>query len=57
MHLYGGLEALHLTQMEEFMSAEKEAREKALCFGFIDITGAMLMRPDGHSNKYGYALD
>lgn len=56
VHPYG-IETLHQIQMEEFMAAEKEAKEKGLHFGMIDITDAMLMRPDGHPNIYGHALD
>ncbi|XP_061342694.1 protein trichome birefringence-like 19 [Gastrolobium bilobum] len=56
VHPYG-LEKLHEIQKEEFTEAEKEARKKGLHFGLIDITDAMLMRPDGHPHKYGHSLD
>lgn len=56
VHPYG-LEALHQIQVEEFAAAEEEATKKGLRFGLMDITDAMLMRPDGHPNKYGHALD
>ncbi|KAL2340568.1 hypothetical protein Fmac_008508 [Flemingia macrophylla] len=53
---YGLLE-IYETQVEEFAAAAKEAREKGLRFGLMNITGVMLMRPDGHPHKYGHNLD
>ncbi|XP_050877094.1 protein trichome birefringence-like 21 [Lathyrus oleraceus] len=56
VHPYG-LEILHQIQMDEFSAAKKNASENGSRFGLIDITEAMLMRPDGHPNKYGHALN
>ncbi|KAJ1402163.1 PMR5 N-terminal domain [Sesbania bispinosa] len=57
VHPYG-LETLHQIQMEEFKASEEEAKDKkSLNFRMIDITDAMLMRPDGHPDRYGHALD
>lgn len=56
VHPYG-LEILHQIQFEEFSIAKKVAGENGLRLGLIDITDAMLMRPDGHPNKYGHALE
>ena len=39
-------------QMEEVRAAEEEANKKK--FRVLDVTGAMLMRPDGHPSKYGH---
>ncbi|KAK7302938.1 hypothetical protein RJT34_13835 [Clitoria ternatea] len=48
------VEAVYQIQMEEFAEAEKEARKEGLNFGLslIDITDAMVMRPDGHPGRY-----
>ncbi|XP_057431764.1 protein trichome birefringence-like 21 [Lotus japonicus] len=56
VHPYG-LETLHQIQVEEFATAEEEAREKGLRFELIDLTEVMVMRPDGHPDKYGHAID
>ncbi|KAK7306546.1 hypothetical protein VNO77_44493 [Canavalia gladiata] len=56
IHPYG-LETFYQTQVEEFTAAKKEATEKGLRFGLMDITDVMLMRPDGHPHKYGHNLD
>ncbi|KAG4926664.1 hypothetical protein JHK84_052336 [Glycine max] len=45
---------LHTIQLEQFKIAEKEARKKGLKFMLLDTTQAMLLRPDGHPNKYGH---
>ncbi|KAJ1393960.1 PMR5 N-terminal domain [Sesbania bispinosa] len=47
------LQALYRIQIEEFMTAKKEAKKNGLHFGLIDITDAMAMRPDAHPNRYG----
>ncbi|KAK7302935.1 hypothetical protein RJT34_13832 [Clitoria ternatea] len=52
-----GLQTLYETQLEEFTTAQEEARERGLHFGLMDITDVMLMRPDGHPHKYGHSLD
>ncbi|MED6112012.1 hypothetical protein PIB30_057767 [Stylosanthes scabra] len=56
MHPYG-LEKLHQMQREEFREAEKEAKKKGLHFDLMDITEAMVVRPDGHPNSYWHASD
>jgi hypothetical protein len=40
--------------LDEFSAAKTNAGEKGSRFGLIDITDAMLMRPDGHPNKFGH---
>ncbi|CAI9111346.1 OLC1v1011555C1 [Oldenlandia corymbosa var. corymbosa] len=41
-------------QVQELKAAEQEGRPvKGIKFMLIDITNAMLMRPDGHPGKYG----
>lgn len=60
MHVYKYediLKALYQIQVEEFTVAEKEARKKGLHFGLIDITEAMVIRPDGHPSGYGHMID
>ncbi|XP_020232359.1 protein trichome birefringence-like 19 [Cajanus cajan] len=47
------VEALYEIQMEEF----KEAREKGLRLGLIDITDAMAVRADGHPSRFRRAGD
>ncbi|XP_058760021.1 protein trichome birefringence-like 21 isoform X2 [Vicia villosa] len=56
VHPYG-LEILHQIQIDEFSAAKKNAGENGSRFGLIDITDAMLMRPDAHPNKYWHAMD
>ncbi|TKY71837.1 trichome birefringence 19 [Spatholobus suberectus] len=51
------VEALYQIQVEEFSAAEKEAREKRLRFGLIDITDAMAMRADAHPSRFRRAGD
>ncbi|XP_047311568.1 protein trichome birefringence-like 19 [Impatiens glandulifera] len=48
-----GLE-LYMTQMEEFRAAERDGKKKGLKYRVLDITGASLLRPDGHPSKYGH---
>ncbi|VFQ68491.1 unnamed protein product [Cuscuta campestris] len=45
---------MYLTQVEEFKVAEKEGRTKGLRFRLLDVTSAMLLRPDGHPSRYGH---
>ncbi|KMZ61148.1 hypothetical protein ZOSMA_54G00790 [Zostera marina] len=53
--LYESGVLLYQGQLEEFIQAEKIGRfSKGLKYGLIDITQAMLLRPDGHPNKYGH---
>ncbi|XP_060190735.1 protein trichome birefringence-like 19, partial [Lycium barbarum] len=39
------------SQVEEFREAEKEGKKR---FRLMDITQAMLLRPDGHPSRYGH---
>nr|XP_016506016.1 PREDICTED: LOW QUALITY PROTEIN: protein trichome birefringence-like 19 [Nicotiana tabacum] len=52
------LEGLNLefykSQVEEFWVAEKEGKIKGKNFKLLDITQAMLLRPDGHPSRYGH---
>nr|CAD1839512.1 unnamed protein product [Ananas comosus var. bracteatus] len=45
---------MYMTQLEEFRSAEREARARGLKFRLIDVTEVMLRRPDGHPSRYGH---
>ncbi|XP_047180472.1 protein trichome birefringence-like 19 [Vigna umbellata] len=45
---------LHKIQLDEFRIAKKEGIKKGLKFMLLDTTQAMLLRPDGHPNRYGY---
>ncbi|KAK7316232.1 hypothetical protein VNO77_35096 [Canavalia gladiata] len=47
---------LYKIQLEEFEIAKKEGKKKDLKFMLLDITQAMLLRPDGHPNRYGHWL-
>ncbi|KAF3792033.1 trichome birefringence-like 19 protein [Nymphaea thermarum] len=44
-------------QLEEFREAEEEGKKRGLKFRLLDITRAMLMRPDGHPGIYGHRLE
>jgi len=45
---------LRKIQLDEFRMAKKEGIKKGLKFMLLDTTQAMLLRPDGHPNRYGY---
>lgn len=45
---------MYMTQMEEFRAAQRKARENGKKFRVLDLTPAMLLRPDGHPSKYGH---
>lgn len=45
----------YLTQMEELKAAEREGRKRGLVFRVLDVTEAMVLRPDGHPNHYGHS--
>ncbi|KAI4352292.1 hypothetical protein L6164_006559 [Bauhinia variegata] len=47
----------YLSQKEAFGAEEKEARKKGLKFWLLDISELMILRPDGHPNKYGRSRD
>ncbi|XP_047306225.1 protein trichome birefringence-like 19 [Impatiens glandulifera] len=40
-------------QLDELNRAQREGGRRQLKFRLIDVTRAMLMRPDGHPSKYG----
>ncbi|OMO98809.1 hypothetical protein CCACVL1_04064 [Corchorus capsularis] len=44
----------YMIQMEELRAAEKEGRKRGKKYRMLDITQAMLLRPDAHPSKYGY---
>ncbi|KAI4388969.1 hypothetical protein MLD38_001249 [Melastoma candidum] len=46
---------MHTTQMEEFRAAGREAAKRGLKFRLLDMTEAMLLRPDGHPNLYWHS--
>ncbi|KAJ0987282.1 hypothetical protein J5N97_005638 [Dioscorea zingiberensis] len=43
---------MYRNQVEEFEVAKKEGRKRGLEFMLMDMTGAMLQRPDGHPSGY-----
>ncbi|EOA22444.1 hypothetical protein CARUB_v10003090mg [Capsella rubella] len=46
---------VHDIQLEEFRAAEEEGRKKkGLRLQLMDMTQAMLLRPDGHPGRYGH---
>ncbi|CAH9090986.1 unnamed protein product [Cuscuta europaea] len=45
---------MYLAQMEEFKVAQKEGKMKGLKYRLLDMTYAMLLRPDGHPSRYGH---
>ncbi|XP_047317490.1 protein trichome birefringence-like 19, partial [Impatiens glandulifera] len=45
---------LYQIQLEQLKIAQREGRGRALKFRMMDVTRAMLMRPDGHPSKYGH---
>jgi hypothetical protein len=44
----------YMIQLEEFKTAEREAKKKGLKFRLMDTTPATLMRPDGHPSRFGH---
>ncbi|XAR71337.1 hypothetical protein NMG60_11028546, partial [Bertholletia excelsa] len=45
--------AMYLAQVEELRRAEVEGKKRGLRFVLLDTTEAMVLRPDGHPNRYG----
>ncbi|XP_051117648.1 protein trichome birefringence-like 19 [Andrographis paniculata] len=45
---------LYMIQLEEFRAAQRFGERK---FRLLDITPAMLLRPDGHPSRYGHLPD
>ncbi|XP_030464540.2 protein trichome birefringence-like 19 [Syzygium oleosum] len=41
----------YLAQVEEFLEAERRAREEGMKIRLLDTTRSMLLRPDGHPNR------
>ncbi|CAI9109977.1 OLC1v1009926C1 [Oldenlandia corymbosa var. corymbosa] len=52
--LEGSQLELYSTQLEEFRAAEREGEKEGLRFRLLDVTRAMLLRPDGHPSRYGH---
>ncbi|KAJ6809651.1 protein trichome birefringence-like 19 isoform X1 [Iris pallida] len=48
---------LYEAQLEEFAAAKEEGRRKGIEFRLLDMTRAMLQRPDGHPSRYGHWPD
>ncbi|KAK6913455.1 Trichome birefringence-like, N-terminal domain [Dillenia turbinata] len=42
------------TQVDEYRNAKRRGRDRGLKFRLLNTTDAMLLRPDGHPNKYGH---
>ncbi|KAI4352289.1 hypothetical protein L6164_006556 [Bauhinia variegata] len=57
MRLDGYMLEGYLSEVEVFRAEEKEARKRGLQFWLIDISELMMLRPDGHPNKYGRSRD
>ncbi|KAA8547832.1 hypothetical protein F0562_004261 [Nyssa sinensis] len=45
---------LYMIQVEELRIAERMGRKRGIKFRLLDVTQAMLLRPDGHPSKYGH---
>ncbi|PON40601.1 Trichome birefringence-like family [Parasponia andersonii] len=45
---------LYLGQIEELRVVEREGKKKGLKFRLMDITEAMVVRPDGLPNQFGH---
>ncbi|KAA8530529.1 hypothetical protein F0562_005238 [Nyssa sinensis] len=45
---------LYIIQMKELRIAERVGRKRGLKFRLLDVTQAMLLRPDGHPSTYGH---
>lgn len=43
----------HAIQLEEFRAAKSDGMSRGFKFRLIDVTNAMLLRPDGHPSVYG----
>jgi hypothetical protein len=54
MKLEGGDLELYLTEVKEFRRAKREGKRRGLDFRLLDISAAMVVRPDGHPNHYGH---
>ncbi|CAI9758742.1 unnamed protein product [Fraxinus pennsylvanica] len=45
---------LYMTPIEGFKVAEREGKKKGSRFRLIDVTQAILLRPDGRPSRYGH---
>uniref|UniRef100_A0A5B7APJ6 Uncharacterized protein n=1 Tax=Davidia involucrata TaxID=16924 RepID=A0A5B7APJ6_DAVIN len=45
---------LYMIQIQELRIAERVGRKRGLKFRLLDVTQAMLLRPDGHPSRYGH---
>ncbi|KAK1317447.1 hypothetical protein QJS10_CPA05g01953 [Acorus calamus] len=45
---------MYMIQLEEFRAAERVGRRRGVRFRLLDVTGPMLLRPDGHPGRYGH---
>ncbi|KAJ0987283.1 hypothetical protein J5N97_005639 [Dioscorea zingiberensis] len=50
--LMEGYAEMYKNQLEEFERARIEGMKRGLEFRLLDMTGAMLLRPDGHPSRY-----
>ncbi|KAM7516633.1 hypothetical protein LguiA_006216 [Lonicera macranthoides] len=57
MKLEGESLEFYLTQVEELKKAEKAGEKKGLKFRLLDISEAMVLRPDGHPNHNGHSAE
>ncbi|KAK4751509.1 hypothetical protein SAY87_004991 [Trapa incisa] len=52
--LRGAQLKLYTIQLEEFQKAEEAGRRRGRSYRLLDVTPAMLLRPDGHPSVYGH---
>lgn len=52
--LRGAQLKLYTIQLEEFQKAKEAERRRGLRYRLLDVTQAMLLRPDGHPSIYGH---
>lgn len=50
----GSEQDMYKAQLEVFQAAKAEGSRKGLEYKLMDMTSAMLMRPDGHPDRYGH---
>ncbi|KAM7278482.1 hypothetical protein ACFE04_005616 [Oxalis oulophora] len=55
--LEGSSKEYYMIQLEEFKTAEREAKKKGLKVRLMDTTPVSLLRPDGHPSRYGHWPD
>ena len=54
MKLHGSELELYLGQIEELRAVEREGKKRGLKFRLMDVSEAMVVRPDGHPNHFGH---